>query len=266
MCIRDRVSTQSTGLFLILLEMGPERTKGVSRNPTIKSWVQRYGRARALHRTGRYKLKVANFKQTPKAALEIKAKVKKFGKKNEDRVIQPKGPKYYPTEPVRKLLKNNHRNKAPKFRKSLVPGAILILLAGKYKGSRVVLLKTLPSGLLAVTGPYNVNGVPLRRVNPAYVIATTTRVDLTGFTAADKVDDAYFQKPQTKKEKKPEAQFFEKDKTKKSPKKLNPEKVATQKAVDSELLKVIQKTPLLNKYLSSKFGLSNGQAPHDLKF
>jgi len=41
---------------------------------------------------------------------------------------------------------------------------------------------------------------------------------------------------------------------------------AIQKSVDAVLLQEIKKTPLLKGYLSSRFQLSNGQYPHELKF
>jgi large subunit ribosomal protein L6e len=88
-----------------------------------------------------------------------------------------------------------HKKKvnAPKLRKGLTPGKVLILLAGRFRGKRVVYLRSLPSGLLLVTGPYKINGVPLKRVNSVYTITTSTTVDLKGVDAS-KVDDSIFKK------------------------------------------------------------------------
>lgn len=84
---------------------------------------------------------------------------------------------------------------------------MLILLAGRFKGKRVVFLKQLDSGLLLVTGPFKVNGVPLRRVNQRYVIATSTSVDVSGANVGS-VGDAFFKREAAAKAKKGEEEFF----------------------------------------------------------
>jgi large subunit ribosomal protein L6e len=52
-----------------------------------------------------------------------------------------------------------------------------------------------------------VNGVPLRRVNQAYVIATSAKVDVTG-VKTDSIDDAYFARSTEPKAKSAEDAFF----------------------------------------------------------
>merc|ERR1712146_826829 len=111
-------------------------------------------------------------------------------------VERPKAPKFYPADdvPVKAPSAREAASKGvAKLRKSITPGTVLILLAGRFRGRRAVFLKQLPSGLLLVTGPYAVNGVPLRRVNQAYVIATSTVVDVKKVDCK-KYDDAYFGK------------------------------------------------------------------------
>merc|ERR1719450_1934164 len=93
-----------------------------------------------------------------------------------------------------------------KLRKSISPGTVLILLAGRFRGRRVVFLKQLESGLLLVTGPYNVNGVPLRRVNQRFCIATSTKVSVGD--AGKSVNVAFFARDAKKKEKNSESGFF----------------------------------------------------------
>merc|ERR1719502_2336036 len=128
-------------------------------------------------------------------------------------VADVKAPKFYPADDVPTKVPSEREAKSKgvaKLRKSITPGTVLILLAGRFRGRRVVFLKQLASGLLLVTGPYGVNGVPMRRVNQAYVIATSTTVDVSKVDAK-KFEDKYFAKPKvpkSQKKKKTEEGFF----------------------------------------------------------
>ncbi len=112
---------------------------------------------------------------------------------------------WYPADDERKHYKKA-RNKPTRLRRGVTPGSVLVLLAGRFRGRRVVFLKQLTSGLLLVTGPYKVNGVPLKRVNQAYTLTTSTKVDLKGVDVS-KIDDALFKKDR-KARKQGESQFF----------------------------------------------------------
>jgi large subunit ribosomal protein L6e len=150
-----------------------------------------------------------------------------------------------------------------KLRASITPGTVLILLAGRYAGKRVVFLKQLTSGLLLVTGPYKVNGVPLKRVSQSYVIATSTKVDISSVTVPEAVNDSLWK---AKKEKQSgEAKFF-RDSSKIEKKAVPQEFVALQTQVDDAISAAVNKVQYLKDYLASSFTLSNGVYPHDLKF
>lgn len=73
-----------------------------------------------------------------------------------------------------------------------------------------MLLRQLSQGVLLITGPFKSNGVPLRRVNHRYVIATQTTVDISGVEGEvlDRVSqDEYWARE--KKEGKGEEAFFQ---------------------------------------------------------
>lgn len=158
-------------------------------------------------------------------------------------------------------------NKHTRFtRRTLVPGKVLILLAGRHKGKRVVLLKVLSSGLLLVNGPFYLNSCPLRRIQQRYVIATKTRVNLKGVTIPEHINDAYFKRADKKKAKKTEGDIFAKAEEKYAP---SEQRKTDQATVDKLVRAAIKKTNqglLVSKYLKSNFALRSHQYPHRLRF
>ncbi|KAH7537897.1 hypothetical protein FEM48_Zijuj03G0141700 [Ziziphus jujuba var. spinosa] len=59
-----------------------------------------------------------------------------------------KPPKFYPIDDVKKLLVNKRKHKPTKLGMSITSRTVLIVLARRFKGKRVVFLKQLSSGLL----------------------------------------------------------------------------------------------------------------------
>ena len=177
----------------------PKKTTGGAKtkpkNDLLAPGIRRFGKHTWRRLTGRFH----KFTKATKAGKPTKKIVKKAAKtqpfndkKKETRTILPKGSRFYAAEVAPKPLPTARTLRPATIRPSLAAGTVVILLAGRYKGQRAVVLKGLPSGLLLVTGPFKINGIPLRRVNPAYVIATSTKVDLAGVTVPAHVNDAYF--------------------------------------------------------------------------
>ncbi|KAL9127494.1 MAG: hypothetical protein Q9217_003650 [Psora testacea] len=203
-----------------------------------------------------------------KSASEAEHKTKKFGK-GERKIPHhtQKAKKFYPAEPEAKPRKVRKSIRPARPRPSLQPGTVLILLAGRFRGKRVILLKHLPQGVLLVTGPFKINGVPLRRVNARYVIATSAKVELRGIDekVVEKVgDEGYFTREKAQ-QKKGEDQFFSQGE-KPEKKQVTSVRASDQKAVDKALLANIGKEAHLKEYLASSFSLRKGDRPHEMKW
>ena len=169
---------------------------------------------------------------------------------------------WYPADDKKRSVRTK-KAKATKLRSSIAPGSVLILLAGRFRGKRVVFLKQLESGLILVTGPHKINGVPLKRVNQVYTITTSAKVDITGVDVT-KVSDKTFVRSNTVKKADAKA-FFAQGSAKKT---VSADRIALQKSVDAVLTKNLKasKTPLLKQYLSARFSLTQNDKPHAMKF
>ena len=173
--------------------------------------------------------------------------------------------KYYAPDDVTVRKKRNHKPKSAKLRASITTGTVLILLAGRHRGKRVVFLKQMPSGLLLVTGPFKTNGVPVRRVNQAYVIATSTKVEGidSAVAAVNDKDDSYFKRSAQPVDDK-EQEFLDAGKV--PAVSIADDRKALQTAVDNVVSAAVAKVDKLNDYLHARFSLSKGDAPHEMVF
>nr|GMD39067.1 60S ribosomal protein L6-1-like [Ipomoea batatas] len=140
------------------------------RNPELIRGVGKYSRSKMYRKRGLWAIKAKNggaFPRHDKGPVESPA--------------AEKPPKFYPADDVKKPLVNKHKPKQTKLMPSITPSTVLIILAGRFKGKRVVFLEQLPSGV-----------------------------------AVEKIDDKYFGKQAEKKKKKTEGEFFESDKEEKN--------------------------------------------------
>lgn len=181
---------------------------------------------------------------------------------------------------VSKKVAKKVGRKSPEYstvRKSCSPGTVAIILAGRFRGRRAVILKQLPNnGPLVVSGPMKYNGVPVRRIDSRYIIATSTKVDVSGVNTKA-ITPEVFARPKAEKPAKSEGDFMG-DKQKKAAEKgakktskaskkatVSDARAQLQKAVDAALIAAIKKDPQGKEkagYLRSVFTIKPGDAPH----
>ncbi len=86
--------------------------------------------------------------------------------------------------------------------------------------------------------------MPLRRVNQAYVIATSTKVDLSGVKLPE-IDDSYFKRSKTNSSAEEESFFSEEPK----PAIVSDQRKGDQKAIDASLVQAIAKVRFLDVFV-----------------
>merc|ERR1739844_599514 len=243
---------------------------GKPRNYALESGVYRFGKGSMYHKKVIYKFtKKVNKKTAPKKAAVFVEKQVGGAKNGGTRMVRAKKlandvPTVDAAAPG--TSKNFFANHVRKVRASLTAGTVAIVLAGVHKGKRVVVLKQLGTGLLLITGPHKLNGCPLRRVNQRYLVATSTKIDVSGVKIPDNINDKYFARIKAEKGAKKDGEIFD---AKKEEYKPSEQRKKDQGEVDTQVLAAIKKHKegaALKQYLKASFALSKGQFPHQMSF
>jgi len=253
------------------------KKKGVKRhhrNPVLseKLGLRRYSKTRIYKRRAIFALKEKPATPKPEKVKKPKYVTKTIGgeKNGETRKVRVNRlPRHLPTQVAKRKLKSTKKpfsQHKRKLRSTIRPGQVLILLAGRHRGKRVVFLKQLGTGLLLVTGPFVLNGCPLRRVNQIYTIATSTRLKIRNVKLPARINDDYFRRKSLKNLKHREGELFDTAKVEYT---LSNERKEDQVTVDKQILKVIKASKdkkSLKGYLETMFALKNKMYPHKMIF
>ncbi|CAD5205550.1 unnamed protein product [Bursaphelenchus okinawaensis] len=250
-----------------MAQKGAKKTPKLPRNSEIAPGISRFSAGRIFHKRGLWKKLEKPLKKAEVAPKSTFTETKKVGgaKNGGERVVPKRKTSRLLPQVGTKPRHNQRKAKTPKLRASITPGTVLIVLAGRHRGKRVVFLKQLESGLLLVSGPLRFNGTPLRRIAQAFVIATQTKVDISSVQVPETLNDEYFKRT-TEKKPKAEGEIFAETKTQYT---VTDQRKKDQKTVDAALIAAIKKSKdakFLRSYLATPFSIQKGDRPHQLVF